>query len=346
MAHILWDPRQDEVKLAREFLNGYYGQAGPILSRYLDLLVNAARDVRLPSWSAGPDAGWLSLEDMNRGTALFDEAEAAVAGDQALLDRVRRARIQLDHQWLRGYVRYRLEAEDTGKPFGGPAHLPAATEQFIARVAAYEGRNIRVDGAESLDEYATALRRRTQSIANPPQLPEQFRGIAASSLVDIQESDFRLATGATVEPDAKASNGFAAKMDPAVLSWSVQYQGIGRQIPGARWHVYGSLRCEKVKDNGVAFTGGIYHEGLRKNLVGLSARIEDQGQAENVDPNTKTEKTVTSQKGAGDGEYQLYDLGTHDLDDQSYVWFGTTGGVSPENVKAIYVDRLIFVREK
>jgi len=28
------------------------------------------------------------------------------------------------------------------------------------------------------------------------------------------------------------------------------------------------------------------------------------------------------------------------------VWFGTTGGVSAENVKAIYVDRLIFVKEQ
>jgi len=283
---------------------------------------------------------------MNRGTALFDEAERAVAGDETLLDRVRRARIQLDHQWLRGYVRYRLEAEEKGQPFGGPADLPSATEQFIARVSVYEGQNIRVDGAQGLDEYAAALRRRSASIANPPALPEQFRDVPPGRLVDVQEGDFWLATGATVQPDAKASNGFAAKMDPAVLSWSVQYQGIGRQLPGARWHVYASVRCEKVKDSGVAFTGGIYHQGLRKNLVGLSARIEDQGAPEDVDPNTKTEKTVTSQKGAGDGEYQLYDLGRHDLDDESYVWFGTTGGVSAENVKAIYVDRLIFVKEQ
>jgi len=53
MAHVLWDPGQDEVRLAREFLNGYYGAAGPVLSRYLDLLANAGRNVRLSSCGAG-----------------------------------------------------------------------------------------------------------------------------------------------------------------------------------------------------------------------------------------------------------------------------------------------------
>jgi hypothetical protein len=46
-----------------------------------------------------------------------------------------------------------------------------------------------------------------------------------------------------------------------------------------------------------------------------------------------------------DGEYHRYDLGTHDFHSEVYVWFGTTGGVDPKQVKAIYVDRVIFVKE-
>jgi hypothetical protein len=46
-----------------------------------------------------------------------------------------------------------------------------------------------------------------------------------------------------------------------------------------------------------------------------------------------------------DGRYRLYDFGVHDFSDAVNVWIGTTGGVDPKNVKAIYVDRFIFVRE-
>jgi hypothetical protein len=54
-----------------------------------------------------------------------------------------------------------------------------------------------------------------------------------------------------------------------------------------------------------------------------------------------------------DGRYRLYDLGVHEFTDAVYgippegvhLWLGTTGGVDPKNVKAIYVDRFIFVRE-
>ena len=345
MAQILWDPSRDERHIVREFLNGYYGPAGPVLSRYLDLQANAARDVRLPSWSAGPDAGWLDLAAMNEATRLFDEAEQAVAGDETLLDRVRRARIQLDHQWLRGYRNYRLQAEHRGAEFLGPQDVAAATEEFIARVRQYEGERIRVDGADGLEQYSAALRLRAESIANPPELPEALRDIPAGRIVDAQEGDFRLAPGAAIAPDPKASNGYAAKMDPAVLSWSVQYHGIGPQVPPGRWHVYASVRCEKVKDTGVAFTGGIYDAEAKTNLLGISVTLEDKGQAQDVDPNIETQTTVAPPKGAGDEEYHLYDLGAHDLHGETYVWFGTTGGVSPENVKAIYVDRVLLVRE-
>ncbi len=345
MAQLLWDPSRDEKRIVREFLNGYYGAAGPILSRYLDLQVNAARDVRLPSWSAGPDAGWLDLAAMNRATKLFDEAEQAVADDAERLDRVRRARIQLDHQWLRGYLNYRLQAEDGGREFLGPQDIAAATEEFISRVRRYESENIRVDGTQSLEQLAAALRLRAESMTNPPELPAMLRDVPAARIVDAQECDFRLASGAAIAPDAPASNGFAAKMDPAVLSWSVQYHGIGPQIPPGRWHVYASVRCEKVKDSGVAFTAGVYDAGAAKNLLGLSVNLEDQGQAQDVDPNVATQTTVTPPEGAGDEQYHLYDLGAHDLNGQTYVWFGTTGGVSPDNVKAIYVDRVILVRE-
>jgi hypothetical protein len=345
MAHLLWNPQQDEQRIITDFLNGYYGKAGPILQQYLDLLAAKGKDARLSSWMPGPDAGWLDLDAMDRGTELFDQAQAAVVADADLLARVQRARLQLDHQWLRGYQLYRLAAAETGKPFLGPQDLVAATADFIARVTRFEGSNIRVDGAESLEQFALRLQQRARTVAHPLPLPEALRGLPADRVIDVQDGDFWFAAGAGNVAEAQATDGSAAKMDPAVLSWSIQFRGIGTQIPVGAWHVYASVRCEKVKDTGVAFTAGIYDEAARQNRVGLSVRLEGQGPAANVDPNVETQKTVTPDRGAGDGEYHLYDFGVHVLHGQCYVWFGTTGGVSPENVKAIYVDRLIFVRE-
>jgi len=345
MAHLLWDPQRDAPRLITDFLNGYYGKAGPILQQYLDLLAAQAKDVRLSSWKPGPEAGWLDLQAMNRGTELFDQAQAAVAAEPVILDRVRRARLPLDHQWLRGYRLYRLAAAETGKPFLGPQDLVAATDDFLAQVKRFEGSEIRVDGAANLEQFAAKLRQRAQAVANPPALPEALRGLPRERVVDVQDGDFWLATGAALAADAKAADGSAARIDPAVLSWSVQYQGLGTQIPAGRWHVYASVRCEKARDTGVAFTAGIYDEAAAKNRVGLSVRLEGQGQAETVDPNVETVKTVTPAQGAGDGEYHLYDFGAHDLQGGCYVWFGTTGGVSPQNVKAIYVDRVVFAKE-
>lgn len=346
MSHMLWNPKQNEKQIITDFLNGYYGKAGPVLKHYLDIINAKSRKVWLSSCGGDGDASWMDMDIMNKSTKLFDKAEAMVAGDSVLLNRVRRARLQLDHQWLRRYSAYKQTAATQHKAFLGPQDVEAATESFLSRVEVFEGNSISAEGAGDLKQYGMKMRMRANNIAKPSHLPAQFAGLPGDQVVDIQEQDFAVSSGAAIEPDAKASNGYAAKMDPSVVSWSVQFRGIGGLVMPGKWHVYANVRCEKIKDNGIAFTGGIYDMVTTKNLVGLSANIEDTNITTDVDPNIQTEKTVTSPKGAGDGEYQLYDLGIHNLGGQCYVWFGTTGGVNPENVKAIYIDRVIFVKEK
>jgi hypothetical protein len=350
MSHMLWNPNQNEKLIIKDFLNGYYSKAGPILKQYLDILETKSRKVVLGSWDCGPDAAWLDLDAMNQSTKLFDRAESLVAKDTKILDRVRRARIPLDHQWLRGWSIYHQAAKAENKPYLGPADIKSATQSLISRLEKYEGNNIclnifSADISNSLEDYAQKLRKRADTIANPTPLPTAFAGLPGESVVDVQESDMVIKGGASLASDPKASNGFAAKIDPAVLNWSVQFPGIGGIILPGKLHVYASVKCEKIKDTGVAFTAGIYDDSTRTNLVGLSVNLEDGNSVSQVDPNVKTIKSISSIKGAGDGEYHMYDFGVHDLNNQCYVWFGTTGGVSPENVKAIYIDRIIFVRE-
>lgn len=345
MSHVLWNPNVNVNKIISEFLNGYYGEAGPALLKYLKLIDSKSRNVWIASCGGDGDASWMNLDTMNTATKLFNEAEQAVGSNAVLLNRVRRARLQLDHQWLRRYNTYVQAAKKQNKAFYGPEDITAATDAFLSRVEKYEGKDIQAEGALNLEQYAAKMKMRANDIKQPATLPAQFSNIGIENILDVQEQDMTLAFGADIAPDTKASNGFAAKIDPAVLSWSVQFKGIGGLLEAGKWHVYANIRCEKIKDSGIALSGGIYDGVTAKNLVGLSVYIEDNSAVNQVDPNIEQIKTVTSTKGAGDGEYQLYDMGVHDLAGQNYVWFGTTGGVSPENVKAIYIDRIIFVKE-
>ncbi len=328
MSHMLWNPKQNEKRIIVDFLNGYYGKAGPILKRYIDLFDARSKDVLLGSTGCNfrggdADASWLDLKTMNQGSKLFDQAEKAVANNSEQLDRVKRARIQLDRQWLRHYAKYKEEAQSKHMPFLGPNDITSATDVLISNIEKLEPKDIYPERVEGLQEYAIKLRQQAKNAASPALLPSELANVPRKNIVDVQEPDFTLVPGAKFVYDPKASDGGAARMDPAVYCWSVQFLGLGGLVTPGKWHVYASVRCENIKDKGVAFSAGIYDELAGKPLKELIANIEDTPR----------------------NEYHLYDLGTHNLNYQHYVWFGTTGGVDPANVKAIYVDRVVFVRE-
>jgi hypothetical protein len=47
---------------------------------------------------------------------------------------------------------------------------------------------------------------------------------------------------------------------------------------------------------------------------------------------------------AGDGEYHTYDLGVQDLKGGMYFWVAPMN--NPEQVEAVYTDRIFLIREK
>jgi len=132
LAHLLWNPEADENRLIREFLDGYYGAAGPHLLAYLNT-INAAGQrsgVYLRCFMLDTSA-WLGLDDLNKATRHFNDAAAAVAGDPVLARRVRRERMPLAHVWLLRYDALKQLAAKEGKEFLGPADPAAACSEFI-----------------------------------------------------------------------------------------------------------------------------------------------------------------------------------------------------------------------
>jgi hypothetical protein len=113
LAQLLWDPHRDDRALIREFLEGYYGAAAPVLGRYLELMHEASAGWNLTCFSR-TDTPFHRFATLSRAEALWREAEAAVAGDAELLARVQRGRLWLGYVWLARWDQLRQECTAAG----------------------------------------------------------------------------------------------------------------------------------------------------------------------------------------------------------------------------------------
>jgi len=97
IAKTLWDPSYDTDRAISEFVAGYYGPAATPIRDYIDLIHKemAARPGLHVRIYAPPEIGYLTPEVLSRSAELFDQAEAAVAGDPILERRVEVARLPL-----------------------------------------------------------------------------------------------------------------------------------------------------------------------------------------------------------------------------------------------------------
>jgi hypothetical protein len=96
IAKTLWDPTYDTQKAISEFCAAYYGPAAPQVIAYLKLIHRSVQQVpnlhvqiyTHPKVFVFPDV-------ISQSNALFDQAEAAVANDPVLLQRVQVARLPI-----------------------------------------------------------------------------------------------------------------------------------------------------------------------------------------------------------------------------------------------------------
>jgi len=99
IAKTMWRPETDTDWAIDEFLAGYYGPAAWPIRQYIDLVHKQVAEH--PDWHATiwakPDSPWLRPEVLARAARLFDQAEAAVAGDAVLAKRVAIARLPLQY---------------------------------------------------------------------------------------------------------------------------------------------------------------------------------------------------------------------------------------------------------
>ncbi len=320
LSHLMWDPSRDENALTKDFLSGYYGPAAEPLEEYLDLIHDAVEEAGtyLRCYMSDTSA-WLSTEDQIRASRLFEEAQRRVADDPVLSTRVRRARMPLDNAWLlrhRGLKRV-LKADPAGL-FG--FHDPKDfAESFIQAAHDFNCPNYRE--GRPFSEYEQMLRGRFRDPGPPP---EMCKDLPEDRWVDVQDNEFNLhAVGrwAMFAEDEKASDQGAARLTTNHTQWAVQFPVPADISELGRLHCYAVIRCAARAEEGPALDLGIYDTDAKKGVFHATRTIEEMGA----------------------GEYQVVDMGVHELRPTMYFWFAPKA--NPDQVEAIFVDRIFFIRE-
>jgi len=97
-AKLLWNPWYDADKAMREFLEDVYGPAAPFIQAYLDLLHDTVEreNIHAGIWQR-TDAAYLTDKILFAAENLWNRAEDAASGDDALLRRVRIERLSYEY---------------------------------------------------------------------------------------------------------------------------------------------------------------------------------------------------------------------------------------------------------
>jgi hypothetical protein len=163
----LWDPAYDTDKAIDEFCTAYYGPSARFVREYINLIHSETqKDPKLHVQIYTAPSAYVTPTMIARANELFDQAEAAAAGDPVVLHRVQVARLP---------IMYAEAALSTGGTFSespeglvraGGTDVSALLDRF-AEIARAEGvTQVREGGADAgLDAWLQSVPRKPSSVA-------------------------------------------------------------------------------------------------------------------------------------------------------------------------------------
>ena len=167
MAKTLWDPTYDTDAAIDEFCAAYYGDAGPYIRRFINLVHESAQsipDMHVRIYSS-PNVGYLTQEVLEESERLFNRAEAAVRNDPELLHRVEVARMPLLYSQI-SLAQSPTYLERDGRLISeATADIPRLARRF-ERIAKAEGcTRVREGGsANTVDTWLETLPMRQKGL--------------------------------------------------------------------------------------------------------------------------------------------------------------------------------------
>jgi len=320
---LLWNPRLNQDELMDEFLNGYYGNAGPYLKKYIQLIQQSFDNQHRKLNSFNDDFSFLSLDTMNQGQKYFDAAMQAVLGDKVLLRRVQREKLSLDLCWIKFNKAMHKIAQAENKELLGPQNLPQALSGFVQTYKSYNPGAMGQGGAS----LQTLLPKLQAAIAADAPLPELAKNEEAIDVIDLQAAALSPSGSkdvAELMEDASASDGQAMALNGASSTWAATsyLENYSMILHGDKWHAYAMLRFE------------------------LKSGVERTGKALSLGAHDRTHGKYFSQKSISvdsimDDEYRLFDMGIFAPDGNTQLFIAT---VNNPAVERVFVDRILLLR--
>ena len=343
VAHMLWDSSRDPKELADEFARGYYGPAGPHIFAYLKLTHNAVKRSGMRLSYGMDDSSFLNLDEMNKATRLWEQAEAAVADDPVLLARVRRDRLPFDQAWLRNWARLKRQSERRDLEFLGPTDITAACHEYLAKVTEFTAPDhiakCAARGSENcikrvgIEPGVTSGEQLELYGQDPAAIPEELRGLTEDQYHIFQTDKQLLSNKAEIVDDPAATDGKAVRL---AHNWSMVKLNVKAHFIG-RWRVYARVRCELKETTASAKAAGGYLSLQQAFQVGLLDNfLYPFGKYVLMDERPTLDK-------AKDGVYHTYDVGVYDLKPGMQTWVTIADA---KGVKAVYVDHVFLVRDR
>jgi hypothetical protein len=167
ISKLLWNPKADADAIVDDFVNGYFGNAGPWIRQYIDAMREALLEsgFRLDIFGS-PEAAkesYLSTDMMDKYNQLFDKAEEAAGNDPACLRRLKVARLPLMYaqiQISRTEVNTprSLFKSDADKKIRLKPEIVSLLEQFVG-ISKEQGVNRLRERSISPDDYMASYQR-------------------------------------------------------------------------------------------------------------------------------------------------------------------------------------------
>ena len=232
IARLLWDPSQDVHALVAQYCRDYFGDAGPYVFDYIDLMHRAIATSGDVLAEETPVAMKMyTREFVVRADRLLAQAERAVSGNPLLIERVRQARMPLDFVIL--VRRNEYESSSAGETW----QLDYSNRLARFKLAVRSSRLVRFrqgGNLQQLDQLLSVER----SVAVRPALAV---GLADSDWRDFQDLSLDLYDSAHIVADATASDGAASCMRGNSSIWAVQFKFDNLPREGL-WDLYVSIR--------------------------------------------------------------------------------------------------------
>ncbi len=240
-AKLLENPDADWQGWMDDFLQGYYGAAAPEIRRYREILFDSVQ--RRPSYvyRTVESYNFLDYPTVTAAYAALDRAAAAVAEQPGLLERVQRARYNLD---MAAFMRFRLMMTEFLRSGGKQADFPLHQEQLLSDILREWHRiNATAIRPELRESQETLMREFEQRYAGHPDVTPQptlpqFTSEALDITVDLGKTH-----SLELRQDPDSPVGFAVFVD-----WA-QY-GKSGAVPLV-FGAYNDIKAERIGVPGV-----------------------------------------------------------------------------------------------